>query len=111
MHYYATIKMNLAKCFYFPNQTHIFNVNRLMVNVGIFLLAVSHLTFLFCEADSITESVSAAYMTVTSFGIFVSSMHTTLKTETIFKFIDNFTDRITKRSEYRLFLSNCILQI
>lgn len=99
MHYFATIRRNLAKCFYLPNQTYIFNVKRVMVIVGFLLVVVSQSIFLFCKAVGITEHVSAAYMTVTSFGIFVSSIHTTLKTETIFKTIDDVSERITKRSE------------
>lgn len=105
MEFYESIKIILAKCFYFPNQMHIFNMKRLLAILAGLFIVVTQFAFLFCDADSITEYVSSAYMTVSALGIFISLIDTTLKTETIFKLIDNDIEVITKRSESRLFIS------
>lgn len=99
MYCFGIIKTNLAKCFYFPNQTQMFSVNRLMFIVKIFWLGVSQFLFLFCEADGIIETVSTAYMTVASFGIFMSLIHTIFKTEFIYKLMDCVSERVITRSE------------
>lgn len=97
---FKTIKMNLAKCCYYPNQTNHFNMKRLLAILAGFFVVVTQFAYLFHEADTVTEYVSSAYMSVSALGIFISMIDTTSKTETIFKLIDNEIGESTKRSEF-----------
>lgn len=99
MELFGTIRIILANCLYYPNQTHIFNVERSLVTFAAFLVVVSHFLFLFYEANDITAYVSSAYMTVTVLGVFVSFLNTTFKTKTIFALIDIHIEEIPKRSK------------
>lgn len=101
MELFKLIKMNLAMCLYFPNQAHIFNKKRFLAIIVAFLLVVSHFIFLFYEANSATEHLSSAYMTVGTFGIFVSLIDTTFKTNTVFILIDVAIKEIIRRSELK----------
>lgn len=104
---FKTIKIHLATCLYFPNETHIFNVKRLLATIAAFLVVVLYFAFLFYEADTVTEYVSSAYMTVATLGIFMSLIDTTFKTKTIFALIDNDLRKICRKSSYRSMGAPC----
>ena len=88
MESFQTIKVNLAKCLYLPNQTHLFHTKRLLALLAAFMEVASFFLYLFYEADRVIEYVRSAYMTVTFAGIFLSFVNTIFKTEVIFMIID-----------------------
>lgn len=88
MNLFETIKVNLAKCLYFPNQERQCDITRLLVNLIAMFTVVSHLLFLFFGAESVTEYVISGFWTTTTLGTFCSFIHTTIKTATIFVLID-----------------------
>lgn len=105
MKFFKTIKMNLAKCLYYPNHTQLFDMKRLLITGAAFLIVVSFFLFLFYEAVSMIEYVSSAYFTTTILGIFLSFIDTTFKTKIIFTIIDDNIGGIVKKSEWRYFFS------
>lgn len=107
MKLFETIKLNLAKCLYFPNQTNLFNKKRLVVILMAFMAVVSFNLFLFCKANSVIEYVRSAYMSVTLLGIFISFLNTIFKTEIIFALIDINIGETIMNSEY--YLTNFML--
>ena len=98
MKYFETIKSSLAKCFYFPNQTHLFNTGRVLVLLACFVGISSFYLFLFYEANSVIEYVRSAYMCVTALGLNISIWNTISKTEVIFILIDTNIGGILKES-------------
>lgn len=99
MAFYKTIKVYLAQCSYYPNQTNSFNGKRLLAILAAFLIVASHFLFLFYEADNVVEYVSSAYLSSTTLGFLLSLIDTTLHTEAIFKLIDNNIEEMSKMSE------------
>lgn len=102
MEFFKTIKMNLSKCLYFPNQVHMFNMKRLLITIPSFLVVVSIFSFFFYEADNVIEYVRTAYMSVTTLGIFVSFLSTMYKTNKIFILIDIDIEQTIRKSEYAI---------
>lgn len=98
MNFFETIKINLAKCFYYPNQTNLFNTKRSLITFAAFLVVVSLFLFLFYEATSVIEYVRSAYMCNSLFCVFISYLSTVFKTKLIFEFIDtNIGEAVKKR--------------
>lgn len=75
-------------------------MERLLAILAGFFVVITQFAYLFREANTVTEYVSSAYMSVSALGIFISMIDTTCKTETIFKLIDNVIGESTKRSEF-----------
>ena len=96
---FKTVKLNLAKCLYFPNQTHLFNTKRLLALFAVFMGVVSFCLYLNYEADRVIEYVRSAYMTITFVGIFISLLSTISKTEVIFILIDTNITKTIEESE------------
>lgn len=96
MELFKTIKLNLALCFYYPNQTHIFSVERLLAVCVGFLPLGSIVLFAFFEANNVTDYVVPGFMFVTSFAILISFIDTTRQTPEIFSFIDKIEKIINK---------------
>ena len=104
MKLFETIRMNLAKCLYFPNQVRLFDTKRLLATFIAFLSVISHFLFLFFGAEKMTQYVISAFWTTTILGIFCSFVHTTIKTATIFVLIDCDIGELVKQSEFKLIL-------
>lgn len=64
MDYFITIKKNLAKCLFYPNQTRLFDTKRLMATFAGFRAVVSLFMFLTGEADDVTDYAFSAYCTL-----------------------------------------------
>lgn len=115
MKFFETIVMNLAKCYYFPNQKRLFDTKRLLVTIIAFLIVISNFAYLFYEVNTVIGYVRFAYMFVTVLGIFVSFLSTIIKTKTIFILIDSNIGNTITQSEYFLefyfFLNNSKMPI
>lgn len=86
-------------CLYYPNQIRIFDVRRVVVSVVGFLVVASFFAFLFHDADDMAEYVNSAYFCTTILGIYLSFLHTTIKTATIFELINVDMGGTIKKSE------------
>lgn len=94
MKVFKTIQMNLAMCFYQPNQTRIFDVKRLLV---IFILISgigSGVLFALFDADNTPDFVICTFVIVTKIGILISFIDTAIKTTEIFSLVDGIVNSI-----------------
>lgn len=99
MEFGKTSKMNLTKCFYYPNQTHVFNSKRLLVALLGILAIGSNVLYVFRVAHDAMEYVISAFFIVTAIGIFVSFIDTSMKTAKIYSLID-FGVKIVRKSKH-----------
>lgn len=96
MIHFETIKRNLAMCLYYPDETNIFGIKRVVATFAAFLAVASFFAYPLYEADSMEEYVFSAYFITTLFGVFCSFIHTSFKTEAIFKLADNEMMKISR---------------
>lgn len=88
MEFIEIVKVKLATCFYYPNQTHVFSVQRLrVIFLGVFTI-LSQLLFVCLDADNMSDFVIAALIIESVTGTVISFVDTSLKTTKIFSTID-----------------------
>lgn len=104
MNFFETIKANLARCLYFPNQPRLFNATRAMITFAAFLVIVSLFLFPFYEAQSVIEFVRSAYMCNSLLCVYISFLSTVFKTNLIFQFIDSNIGAAVQKREHLMFL-------
>lgn len=96
MELYRTVRMNLANCFYYPNQKRIFGTKRLLAIFLEVLAMISILFFILLEAENAMDYVTAGFLFVPAFGILISFIDTTIKTTKIFAMVDTSVKTIEK---------------
>lgn len=106
MELFGIVKMNLAMCLFYPNQTHILDAKRLVVMIVGVLPIGSIALFILLEADEATHYVISVFSIVATFGIFISFVDTTIKTTMIFSLVD-LNVRIIEKSKHHQQPSLC----
>lgn len=99
---FKKVKINLAKCFFLPDQKHIFNSKRLL---SIFLAIIILVSFLIFEANSVIEYVRSAYLSITVIATFTNFLSYVFKTDEMFILIDTHLTETIKKSELIQFFS------
>lgn len=101
MNFGNTAKKNLTTCFYYPNQTRVFDTKRLFaMTVGISTNTLT-LAFALFDASNMEEYVISSYLIVTVFGISMSFIDTIFKTTKIFS-LANVGENLMKKSKQPL---------
>lgn len=112
MELFKTIKINLAKCLFLPNQKHLFNTKRLLSILAAFSIVVIVVLFFIFEANSAIEYVRSAYMSITAIGLLINFLSLVFKTNEIFLLIDtNFTETINKSELFQILFLLSLLKI
>lgn len=97
MELFETSKANLAKTLFFPNRTHVFNIERLLSILVALLLLLSVVSFFVFETNGVIEYVRSAYLSIGALAAFISFLSLVFKTKEIFLLIDtNFAETIRK---------------
>lgn len=99
MKLFETIRENLARCFYDPNQSRLFNEKQSLAVVVLFGTVGSLVLFFIYVADDVVEYVSCAYFIIVGTGILVAFIDTILKTTKIFGLIA-CVEGIIEKSEW-----------
>lgn len=99
MIFFNTIKINLAMCLYYPDQTRIFDEKRLLVMIIYFSAIGSVILFALFEAKIATDYVISMFAIVSALGSLISFVDTSIKTKNIFSLIDKLED-ITKERKH-----------
>lgn len=100
MQFFETNKINLARCFYYPNQTNPFNPKLVLIIFAAFLVVVSLFLFPFYEANSVIEFVRSAYMCNSLLCVYIAFLSTVFKSKLIFEFIDTNIGAAVEKSEH-----------
>lgn len=98
MEIFETIKINLAMCHLFSDQTKVFDMQRVLTSIISILFVVLHFIFLLCEAHTIEEYVRSTYMTTTALGLYIAFTTTLFKTPKLFTMIEH-VERIVEMSK------------
>lgn len=108
MELFETSKMNLATCFYYPNQTRIIDAKRLLVILVGILVIISTLLFILFESGNATGYVISAFTIVVMFSTLISFIDTAAKTTQIFALIDISVKSIKRGKNIDIFMFvNC----
>lgn len=99
MSFFETIKRSLAACLYYPNQTYFSSLGRLAIICMQLLALFSFSMHLLYEVVNMNEYAIMGFLFTTTFGVLFSFIHTSIKTATIFEFIDNDCGEIIRKSE------------
>lgn len=101
MKFFKAIEMNLAACFYYPNQTRMLIGKRLLGLVSGLLCVFANILFLIFDAGNAREYVISAFMLVTGAGICISFIDTCIKTTQIFSLVGGCVEAIEKGKHYQ----------
>lgn len=99
MELFKTMKINLAKCFFLPDQKHLFNSKRLLSIFLAIIILVIVVSFLIFEANSVIEYVRSAYLSITVIATFTNFLSYVFKTDEMFILIDTHLTETIKKSE------------
>lgn len=105
MELFKTMKINLAKCFFLPDQKHLFNSKRLLSIFLAIIILVIVVSFLIFEANSVIEYVRSAYLSITVIATFINFLSYVFKTDEMFILIDTHLTETIKKSELIQFFS------